>query len=263
MARKMKSATSPQRPVNTNAKRANRNNPREDRNTQPENNGPIFSKKKAVLLPRNLAQEKFCDELESDKTILICTGSPGSGKTYLTLVRAVQALQNNEISKIILCRAAVTVDNEEHGFLPGSMTDKLRIFAVPAFDVLKLYYSPVEIERMLLNETIELAPLSHMRGRNLGGEMGDVYVVADECQNLLSSQILMLTTRINGEGSRIFLLGDTKQHDRGHTKSGILDFVERIESRGGHPDIGICHFTPKDVVRHPIITDILKMYGQE
>lgn len=243
-----------------NAKRANRPNPREDRNVHHQNT-PIniedsSRRKKVQLLPRNLAQEIYCDMLEDErKSLVFATGPAGTGKTLLATLYAIKQLQLGNIKKIIITRPAVSVD-EQHGFLPGTLIDKMAPWVIPITDVFKEYYSVQQLERMLEDEIIEVAPLAYMRGRTLKNAI----VIFDEAQNALPSQMKMVLTRI-GDGSRMFITGDMAQHDRGFADNGLKDFLYRLSlSKSEH--IGVCNFEKGDVERHPCIEDVLSLYGE-
>lgn len=247
------------------AKRANKPNPREDRNfaakvnssfdTDPETQR-VKPKKKVQLLPRNLAQEEYVDELFAiDRHIVFAMGPAGCGKTLLATQYAIQGLMAGDFEKIIITRPAVSVD-EQHGFLPGSLVEKMAPWVLPIMDVFKEHYLPQQVERMLLDEVIEIAPLAYMRGRTFKNAI----VLADEMQNATPSQMKMVLTRI-GENSKMIVTGDLAQHDRGFEDNGLKDFVERLEARGSEA-IAVCRFEAGDVERHPVIEDILRIYGE-
>ena len=210
-----------------NAKRSNKPNPREERNSpeyRPNNkrsrgNDNVVDfdeaksttrRKRVELLPRNLAQEDYVDALNDEtKAIVFAMGPAGCGKTLLATLYAIKALQTGETTKIVITRPAVSVD-EQHGFLPGTLMDKMAPWVIPIMDVFKEYYSPQQIIKMMEDEVIEIAPLAYMRGRT----MKNCIVLADEMQNSTVSQTKMVLTRI-GENCRMIVTGDLKQHDRG------------------------------------------------
>jgi phosphate starvation-inducible PhoH-like protein len=241
------------------AKRATRPNPREDRNyprlvTDQFDDSNIKQIKKPVLIPRNIAQEVYCDVLEDDtKHIVFAMGPAGCGKTYLAAIKAVAAMKNGEVDKIIITRPAVSVD-EKHGFLPGTLIEKMAPWVTPIMDVFKEYYSVAQIERMLEEEKIEIAPLAYMRGRTFKKAI----VLFDEAQNATPDQMKMVLTRI-GDGCRMIITGDLAQHDRGFDKNGLKDFVERLERRGSK-SMSVCRFAAEHVERHPVIEEILGIY---
>ena len=243
-----------------NAKRANRPNPREDRNVHylspTINIDESTRRKKVQLIPRNLAQENYVDLLEDEsKSIVFATGPAGTGKTLLATLYAIKQLQSGAIKKIIITRPAVSVD-EQHGFLPGNLLEKMAPWVIPITDVFKEHYSVSHLERMLQDEVVEVAPLAYMRGRTLKNAI----VIFDEAQNALPSQMKMVLTRI-GDGSRMIVTGDIQQHDRGFADNGLKDFLRRLSLT--HSDhIGVCSFDKYDVERHPAIEDILSLYGE-
>ena len=213
-------------------------------------------KKRVDLIPRSLTQEKYVKSLEDDaKHIVFATGPAGTGKTLLGTLYAIKGLKEGKFDKIIITRPAVSVD-EEHGFLPGTLIEKMAPWVIPITDIIKEYYTPAQLEFMLQNEIIEIAPLAYMRGRTLK----NACILADELQNMTPSQGKMLFTRI-GEGSKIIATGDVNQHDRGFEQNGLRDFIERLETSGGSDYISVIKFDHTEIERHPIIEDVLKIYG--
>lgn len=262
MARQMKRA---------NAKRADKPNPREDRNFDSRNQrgygrdqqrGEDSSegrrpKKKVELLPRSVAQEEYVDALcDPDQHVVFAMGPAGCGKTLLATQYAVKGLLDGTFDKIVITRPAVSVD-EQHGFLPGGLVEKMQPWMMPILDVFKEHFSPAQVAKMIQDEVIEIAPLAFMRGRTFKNSI----IIADEMQNSTASQTKMVLTRI-GENSKILVTGDLKQHDRGFDTNGLKDFVERLAQRrsGG---ISVIQFEASDVERHPIIEDILAIYGDD
>lgn len=256
------------RNINKRAKRANKPNPREDRNFgrnhraeiipfhhDAESDRPTARKKRVELLPRNVAQEDYVDTLLDDsKHVVFAMGPAGCGKTLLATQYAIQALQAGDFTKIIITRPAVSVD-EQHGFLPGTLVEKMAPWVLPIMDVFKEHYTPAQVEKMVLDEVIEIAPLAYMRGRTFKNSI----ILFDEAQNATPNQMKMVLTRI-GEGARMIITGDLKQFDRGFEANGLKDFVERLEARGSDA-IAVCNFEAGDVERHPVIEEILGLYG--
>jgi phosphate starvation-inducible PhoH-like protein len=256
-------------PKRENAKRASRPNPREDRNHpydakrnphgfQDEAPGSRPTKR-VQLLPRNLAQEDYVDALlNPDINVVFAMGPAGCGKTLLATLYAIKGLQEGTYDKIVITRPAVSVD-EQHGFLPGDLNQKMQPWVMPILDVFKEHFSAVQVQRMIEEEKIEIAPLAYMRGRTFKNAI----ILADEMQNSLPSQMKMVLTRI-GDNSKMIVNGDLNQHDRGFAgaKNGLKDFVDRLVQRGCD-SIDVIEFEVGDVERHPVIEQILNIYGDE
>lgn len=208
------------------------------------------------ILPKNLAQEDYLALLDDPhKDIVFASGPAGTGKTMMAVLAAIRSLKAGEIDKIVVTRPAVSVD-EQHGFLPGTLVEKMAPWTRPIFDVFEEYYSPKEIETMIAENIIEIAPLAYMRGRTFKNAI----IIADEMQNATINQMKMLLTRI-GTGSRIIVTGDLAQHDRGFDNNGLKDFISRLSSNSQR--IGAVEFTQEDVERHPAVKEVLKIYGDE
>ncbi len=210
--------------------------------------------KRVELIPRNTAQETYVDAL-FDKRMVFAVGPAGTGKTLLAVLRAIKALRDGEISKIILTRPAVSVD-EKHGFLPGDLNAKMEPWTRPIFDVFEEYYGLQETQRMLEEGSIEVAPLGFMRGRTFKHS----YIIIDEAQNCTPAQMVMVLSRI-GEGSSMIITGDLNQHDRGYEENGLKDFLTRFGD--SDKDIAICKFDRRHVERDPLVSKVLGIYGQD
>lgn len=220
-------------------------------------NGMKRRQRYVTMIPKNLRQEDYIEMLDDDrKYIVFAMGPAGTGKTLLAVLAAIRALKNGEIEKIVVTRPAVSVD-EQHGFLPGTLEEKMAPWTRPIFDVFQEYFSPVQIEGMLADNIIEIAPLAYMRGRTFK----NAFIIADEMQNATPSQMKMLLTRI-GTGSRIVVTGDLAQHDRGYEQNGLKDFIERLKQRQNKM-FGIVEFQREDVERHEAVTAVLHIYGDE
>lgn len=211
--------------------------------------------KRVELVPRNTAQEEYVEAL-LDKRMVFAVGPAGTGKTLLAVLRAIQALRSQEINKIILTRPAVSVD-EKHGFLPGTLNEKMEPWTRPIFDVFEEYYGVLETAKMLEEGVIEIAPLGFMRGRTFK----NAYIIADEMQNATPDQMKMLLTRI-GENSCMVLTGDLRQHDRGFDKNGLKDFLERLAANR-KSSMQVCKFGREHIERDPLVADVLEIYGEE
>jgi len=211
--------------------------------------------RRVEMLPRNTAQENYVEAL-LEKRMVFAVGPAGTGKTLLAVLRAIKALREQEVTKIILTRPAVSVD-EKHGFLPGDLNAKMEPWTRPIFDVFEEYYGLQETKRMLDEGTIEIAPLGFMRGRTFK----NAYVIADEMQNATPDQTKMLLTRI-GEGSSMIITGDLRQHDRGFDKNGLKDFLERL-AQNNMNSMAVCIFQRCHIERDPLVAEVLEVYGEE
>lgn len=210
--------------------------------------------------------------------ILFATGPAGTGKSFIATVHAIRELQAGNIERIVITRPTVTSGDESYGYLPGDLISKLSPWMLPLLDIFKEYYEVHQVEQMIKNEIIEIAPLGFCRGRTFK----NCFVIADEAQNCTPDQMKMLLTRI-GEGTSMVITGDVEQHDRGHALSGLADITKRLKNRQiseqptdddqydetyvfhyepdeGHERIGLIEFDRSDVVRHPVIEEILSLY---
>src|SRR5210317_1457759 len=216
-----------------------------------------FQKKQSVnILPRNKNQEQYILKLLDDtKDIVFGIGPAGTGKTLLAVQVAVKLFKEGAIDKIIVTRPAVSVD-EDLGFLPGTLEDKMAPWTRPIFDVLREYFNAREIEGMIQEGIIEIAPLAYMRGRTFKRS----FIPADEMQNATQNQMKMLLTRL-GEHSMMAVTGDLAQADR-LKDNGLINFTKLLEtSNSTHLDI--VHFAQGDIERHEAVKEVLKVYGDE
>jgi phosphate starvation-inducible protein PhoH and related proteins len=221
-------------------------------------NDYVTRTKKIHLVPKSLNQEKYIDLLnDSSKLIIFAAGPAGTGKTMLAVLAALKAYKEGEISKIVITRPAVGVDDEQHGFLPGTLNQKMEPWTRPIFDIIAEYYRPQEIAKMLDEQQIEIAPLAFMRGRTFKNS----WIIADEMQNATPSQMKMLLTRL-GENSKIVVTGDTQQTDRKKQDNGLLDFQHLVADYQGCRFVAGVEFAGKDIQRHPAVAEILKIYGE-
>lgn len=208
------------------------------------------------IIPRSLAQETYIETLKDlKKYIVFAIGPAGTGKTMIAVQMAIKLYREGAIRKIIITRPAVSVD-EEHGFLPGTLNQKMEPWTRPIMDVFEEYYHPKEVASMLENGVIEIAPLAMMRGRTFK----NAFIVADEVQNTTPSQLKMLLTRI-GEGSRMVVTGDLNQADRPR-ENGLLEFYRLYKQQNNSQMIDMVEFGVKDVERHPVVKEILSIYKE-
>ena len=247
-----------------NLSRARRRNEKEqvqrDPRFQPDTNNLIQIKpylkrnKQVTIVPRNLAQEQYLELLKNPKKFIVfAIGPAGTGKTMLGVQMAIKLYKEGVISKIIITRPAVSVD-EEHGFLPGTLNQKMEPWTRPIMDVFEEYYHPKEIAEMLEDGVIEISPLAYMRGRTFK----NAFVIADEMQNATPSQMKMLLTRI-GDNSRMVVTGDLNQADRPR-ENGLLEFCNLYGQGGEYRMIAMARFEQQHVERHPVVREILKLY---
>ncbi|HEY3562507.1 MAG TPA: PhoH family protein, partial [Kribbella sp.] len=185
-------------------------------------------------------------------TIVFGIGPAGTGKTYLAVAKAVQALQAKEVTRIILTRPAVEA-GERLGFLPGTLSEKIDPYLRPLYDALHDMLDPESIPRLMTAGTIEIAPLAYMRGRTLN----DAFIILDEAQNTSPEQMKMFLTRL-GFGSKMVVTGDVTQVDLPTGTNSGLRVVQEILD--GVQDLAFCRLTSHDVVRHKLVGRIVSAY---
>tara|TARA_Y100000385_G_C13101526_1_gene644833 strand:+ start:1881 stop:2627 length:747 start_codon:yes stop_codon:yes gene_type:complete len=208
------------------------------------------------IVPRNFKQDDLIAALENDNTnIVFTTGPAGTGKTLLSTLYALREFKNKTYSKIVITRPAVSVD-EQHGFLPGTLVEKMAPWTRPIFDVFEQYYHPKEIEYLVENNTVEVAPLAYMRGRTFKESI----IIADEMQNATQEQMKMLLTRI-GDGSKLIVTGDLAQHDRGYETNGLKVFLDKLKAFNSNR-IDLVEFDHSQIERHPAVSEVLKIWKQ-
>lgn len=228
-------------------------------NTVVSFNKYVEQKRTVHLIPKSINQEEYISLLtDQSKCIVFATGPAGTGKTMLAVLAGIKAYKEGEVKKIVMTRPAVGVDDEKHGFLPGDINAKMEPWTRPLFDVFHEYYSPKEVARMLEEQTIEIAPLAFMRGRTFK----DSWIIADEMQNATPGQMKMLLTRL-GENSKIVVTGDTRQADRKAIDNGLLDFKGLVERYQHSKYVAGVEFAHRDIMRHPAVGEVLKIYGEE
>jgi phosphate starvation-inducible PhoH-like protein len=212
-------------------------------------------RKRVQIYPKNLSQETYLLKLnDPQKMIIFAIGPAGTGKTMLAVQWAIDQLKYGEADRIIITRPAVSVD-EEHGFLPGDLNEKMAPWTKPIMDVIAENYSAREIENFIKEGVIETSPLAYMRGRTFKNAI----VIADEMQNATPSQMKMLLTRL-GTGSKMVVTGDLQQADR-PSNNGLLEFLGLYNNFENHRYVDTCHFTVGDVERHEAVKEILAIYG--
>ena len=211
----------------------------------------ILSNRGRTIRPKTLNQKHYVDAIDKH-TIVFGIGPAGSGKTYLAVAKAVQALLSKQVNRIILTRPAVEA-GERLGFLPGTLHEKIDPYLRPLFDALHDMMDPDSIPKLVANGTIEIAPLAYMRGRTLN----DSFIILDEAQNTSPEQMKMFLTRL-GFGSKMVITGDITQVDLpGGMKSGLRVVRDIL---GEVNDLDFVELTSEDVVRHKIVADIVEAY---
>jgi phosphate starvation-inducible PhoH-like protein len=213
----------------------------------------ILSRRGRTIRPKTLNQKRYVDAIDAH-TIVFGIGPAGTGKTYLAMAKAVNALQRKQVTRIILTRPAVEA-GERLGFLPGTLSEKIDPYLRPLYDALHDMMDPELIPKLMASGIIEVAPLAYMRGRSLN----DAFIILDEAQNTTGEQMKMFLTRL-GFGSKVVVTGDVTQIDLpGGNKSGLRAAVDILE---GIDDIHIAELTSADVVRHRLVAEIVDAYAR-
>ncbi len=213
----------------------------------------ILSNRGRTIRAKTLNQKRYVDAID-DHTIVFGIGPAGTGKTYLAVAKAVQALQSKAVNRIILTRPAVEA-GERLGFLPGTLSEKIDPYLRPLYDALHDMIEPDKIPRLMTSGTIEVAPLAYMRGRTLN----DAFIILDEAQNTTPEQMKMFLTRL-GFGSTMVITGDTTQVDLpGGVRSGLAIVQEILTDV---EDVAFCKLSSQDVVRHRLVADIVDAYSR-
>ena len=207
--------------------------------------------------PKTRSQEIYVSMLRAKaKKIILATGPAGTGKTLFATEYGVRNFLLGNCDKLIFTRPSVSVD-EELGFLPGTLEDKMAPWIRPIYDVLYQFISPKEVQALMEEKVIEIAPLGYMRGRTFKNS----WVVADEMQNSTVSQMKMLLTRL-GENSRLVITGDLDQFDRPDQRNGLEDFLDKFRGKRSS-SIGSFEFDNSDIQREEVVKEILDIYSQE
>ena len=207
--------------------------------------------------PKTRSQEIYIAMLRSKaKKIVIATGPAGTGKTMFATEFGIRNFLLGKYDKLVFARPSVSVD-EELGYLPGTMEEKMAPWIRPIYDILYQFMSPKEVTELLEEKIIEIAPLGFMRGRTFK----NCWIVADETQNATVSQMKMLLTRL-GENSKLIITGDLDQHDRGDEQNGLDDFMGKFKGRRSD-SIGSFEFDSADIQREEVIKEVLEIYGGE
>lgn len=211
--------------------------------------------------PRSENQKQYVSHLQNDSVpIVFGIGPAGCGKTLFACVTAIEGLKSGEFQKIILTRPIVPVEEEELGFLPGTLVKKMDPWTRPLMDIFLEFFSQQELDFMINSGVIEISPLAYMRGRTFKR----CFIIADEMQNSTPNQMLMLTTRI-GNDSKMVITGDLKQSDRSIDKNGLLDVMNKIRDYKARVESGVgiemVEMNHSDIERSPIVSKILDIYN--
>lgn len=205
--------------------------------------------------PRNISQQKFVSALiNKNYRIIVASGPAGTGKTLFGIEHGIKNYIEGNYEKLIFTRPIVSVD-EDMGYLPGTLEDKMAPWIRPIYDILYNFISPKEVEYLISEKIIEISPLGFMRGRTFK----NCWIVADEMQNSTVSQMKMLLTRI-GENSRLIITGDCEQHDRKFDINGLEDFLNKIKGRRSD-SISSIEFNNNDIEREDVVKEVLEIYG--
>ena len=206
-------------------------------------------------VPKNRHQSEYLDALKnSNKKIVVCTGPAGTGKTLFATEYGIRQFLTGATEKLIFTRPSVSVD-EDLGYLPGTLEDKMAPWIRPIYDILYRFLTPTEVTALLEAKTIEIAPLGYMRGRTFK----NAWIVADEMQNSTASQMKMLLTRL-GENSRIVVTGDLDQFDRPEILNGLEDFLSKFKGKKSD-SISSFEFDRSDIQREEVVKEVLEIYA--
>ncbi|MAV82898.1 MAG: phosphate starvation-inducible protein PhoH [Pelagibacteraceae bacterium] len=218
-----------------------------------QNNDYMIATKSKTIFPKTKNQEKLIRELQN-KDVTFALGPAGTGKTYLAVAYGVSLFIQGKVNRLILSRPAVEA-GERLGFLPGDMKEKIDPYLRPLYDALYEMMPGEEVDRRILNNAIEIAPLAFMRGRTLNKS----FIILDEAQNTLPMQMKMFLTRL-GQDSKMVITGDLSQKDLpDNAKSGMFDAMEKLEKIR---DIGFVHLNSSDVCRHGLVEKIINAYDK-
>jgi phosphate starvation-inducible PhoH-like protein len=213
--------------------------------------------KRISITPKNKSQEIYLTMLAGDrKHMVFAVGPAGTGKTMIAVQHAINQFKDKLCQRIVITRPAVSVD-ENHGFLPGDLNQKMEPWTRPIFDVFADNFSKAEIERQIRECIVEVAPLAYMRGRTFKNAI----IIADEMQNATASQMKMLLTRL-GENSKMIVTGDITQADR-PSNNGLLHFLGLYSNFQNSLHVDVCRFSKQDIERHPAVREILDIYGDD
>ena len=220
-------------------------------NQKPEDLKQVVKLRKTQIYPKSQHQNAYLESIEKFD-VNFGVGPAGTGKTYLAVAKAVEALEQEQVSRLVLTRPAVEA-GEKLGFLPGDLAQKVDPYLRPVYDALYEMLGFDKVEKLITRHVIEVAPLAYMRGRTLNHS----FVILDEAQNTTPQQMKMFLTRV-GFGSRAVITGDVTQTDLpNHQSSGLKQVINILQNVDG---LGFSYFSAQDVVRHPLVQNIVKAY---
>ena len=241
----------------------------DDRNTEPIMNkeiigqftslSPVEKRKFEAKFtqPKNPHQQQYMNILKNPaKKIVIVNGPAGTGKTLFATQEGIRRFLLGSYEKLVFTRPSVSVD-EDLGYLPGTLEEKMAPWVRPIYDVLYQFVTPKEVQQHMENKIIEIAPLGYMRGRTFK----NTWIVADEMQNSTVSQMKMLLTRL-GENSRLIITGDLEQYDRPNEMNGLEDFLNKLKGKRS-PSITDFEFERADIQREEVVREVLDIYSSE
>jgi len=210
---------------------------------------------KKMTYPKNISQERYCNLLrDKSKKVVVATGPAGTGKTLFATEFGIRNFMLGNYEKIIFTRPSVSVD-EDLGYLPGTLEEKMAPWIRPIYDILHNFVSPKEVLGLIEEKIIEISPLGFMRGRTFK----NCWIVADEMQNSTMSQMKMLLTRL-GENSRLIITGDLEQFDRRNDLNGLEDFLSKFRGRRSS-SISSFEFNREDIQREEVVKEVLDIYS--
>ncbi len=221
------------------------------KNRQSEDTGFMKTRQRVEINPINENQREYLRSI-NNHDITFGVGPAGTGKTYLATLMAMQAQTEGLVDRIVICRPAVNADDEDLGFLPGGINQKMDPYVRPIFDAFRTYWSQQTINDYIGRGIIEISPLAYMRGRTFK----NTFIVCDEFQNATDKQLLMLLTRL-GDGSKMVITGDPCQSD----VNGRSCLVSALETLSPIDTISFVTFKIADVVRHPTVKKVIRAYG--
>jgi phosphate starvation-inducible PhoH-like protein len=213
----------------------------------------ISAKRVPFSLQKTLNQGKYINLMKT-QDLVVCLGPAGTGKTMFACMEAIEQLKNKDINRIVITRPIVSVEDEQLGFLPGNINQKMDPWTRPIIDIFLEYYNMADITQMMKNRVIEISPLAYMRGRTFKNS----FIIADEMQNSSPNQMMMLTTRI-GDNTKMVITGDLCQSDRS-LNNGLSDFIEKFKIYPKNSTISLIELGKEDVKRSETVKTVLEIY---